>query len=320
MPSFQRHETLSGVSRLSNPKPSNIPASVRQRLLNLSRERGEDFNLILTRYAVERLLYRLSVSPYANQFVLKGAMLLNIWTGYSYRPTRDLDLLGFGDSSAEWLASVFREICQIQVEPDGMGFDPESVRIEEIQQDQEYQGQRIWLKGFLSKAEIPIQVDVGFGDVITPEAKEIIYPAILDFEPPQIRAYARETVVAEKLQAIVVLGMANSRMKDYYDLSILSRQFSFAGSDLAKAITATFNRRNTAIPDKIPTGLSDAFSTDIEKVTQWKAYLKRNALMDASEDLVQIITELRGFLLPPLQASNREAEFRKQWTAGGSWA
>lgn len=320
MPGFQRHETLSGVSGLSNPRPSNIPASVRQRLLNLSRERGEDFNLILTRYAVERFLYRLSISQYANQFVLKGAMLLTIWTGYSYRPTRDLDLLGFGDSSAEWLAGVFREICQIQVEPDGLGFDPKSIHIEEIQQDQEYQGQRIRLKGFLSKAEILVQVDVGFGDAITPGAKEITYPAILDFEPPKIRAYPRETVVAEKLQAIVVLGMANSRMKDYYDLWILSRQFSFAGPDLAKAITATFNRRNTAIPDQIPTGLSDAFSIDTEKVAQWKAFLKRNALKDASEYFMQVITELRGFLLPPLQASNMQAEFRKHWTAGSPWA
>ena len=305
---------------MSKAQPANLPASVRQRLLNLSRERGEDFNLILSQYAVERLLYRLSVSEHAALFVLKGAMLFFVWTGRPYRPTRDLDLLGYGDPSPEHLAEVFRQICQTKVEPDGMEFDAASLQVTDIREDQAYEGQRVRLMAYLAKAEITVQVDIGFGDVVTPYAEETEYPVMLDFQRPRLRAYPRETFVAEKLQTIVVLGMPNSRMKDFYDLWTMARFFSFAGSSLVDALRATFHRRGTTLPDEIPTGLSEEFATDKDKNTQWGAFLMRSDLGDAETELPQVIDELRAFLLAPLFAAAREDIFERSWAEGGPWS
>ncbi len=231
---------------------TNRPASVRQRLLNLSHQRQEDFNLVLSLYAIERLLYRLSQSSYAGQFVLKGAVLFSVWTGKLHRPTRDLDLLGFGDTSDERLSEIFQAICRHDVPPDGMAFDAESISITRILEGQEYGGQRLQLSASLDTARIPLQIDIGFGDAITPGARLTRYPTLLDFPAPELRSYPKETVVAEKLHAIVVHGVVNSRMKDYYDLRLLSRLFDFEGSLLTKAIQATFERRNTPVPVSTP--------------------------------------------------------------------
>jgi len=228
---------------MTRSRPANLAASVRQRLLNLSVSRGEDPNLTLTRYALERLLYRLAHSDYNGQFILKGAMLFGLWMESNHRPTRDLDLLGFGEPSNERLTEVFERLCEVEVDPDGLNFDPQSIRVAEIREGQIYMGQRVKLVAFLSTARIPVQVDVGFGDVVTPDAEEIEYPTLLDLPAPTIRAYPPETVIAEKLQAMVALGMQNSRMRDYYDLWIISRQFSFEGAALVAAVQATFNRR-----------------------------------------------------------------------------
>jgi len=233
---------------MTKDKPSNIAISVRQRLLNILRDTGDDPNLVWTRYATERLLYRLSVSEYAGEFILKGAMLFMVWTGKTYRPTLDMDFLGQGDDSSERLAEVFRKVCGVDVEPDGLVFDVDTVASAPIREEQEYQGQRVTLIAFLGKARIPIQVDVGFGDVVTPKAKKIRYPTLLDFPAPSIRACPRETVVAEKFQAMVMLGIANSRMKDFYDLYVLARDFSFDGNTLVRAIKATFKRRKEISP------------------------------------------------------------------------
>jgi len=305
---------------VSEEHPANITASIRRRLYDLSRKRGEDFQLILTWYAAERLLYRLSRSKHSREFILKGAMLLNIWMDRSHRPTRDLDFAGQGDSSPDRLITAFHEICQVEVKPDGLQFDPESIQVTEIREIQEYQGQRIKLIANLGKARISVQVDIGFGDAVTPEARQITYPTLLDLPAPLILAYPVETVVAEKLQAMVALGMLNSRMKDFYDVRMISRQFRFEGPKLAEAIRVTFDRRRTEIPESIPTALSDEFAMDSEKGTQWKAFLNRSGLEDIALELPQIIDEIRVFLIPPLNAAARGVDFQFEWTAGAPWS
>jgi len=301
-------------------QPVNLTASVRQRLLNRAREKGEDFNLVLTRYALERLLYRLARSKYTDRFVLKGAMLFAVWANRVYRPTRDLDLLGYGDSSHQTLAKVFQEICLTDVEPDGLVFDASSVRMSEIREDQEYGGCRVQLVAYLANAQINLQIDIGFGDVVRPEAEEIDYPTLLDFPAPRVWAYPREAVVAEKLQAMVALGMANTRMKDFYDLWVIVSQFSFYGPSLVEAIKATFARRGTQIPSDVPIALSEAFSEDPGKNTQWQAFLRRTGLEARAAELSQVITELRAFLIPPILAASKGAALTQSWVDGGPWS
>lgn len=302
---------------MSKKNPENIAASVRQRLLNLSRERKEDFNLILTRYAVERFLYRLSQSNHADKFVLKGAMLTAILIGEMHRPTRDLDLLGFGDPEAEAIRSIIREICLVEVAKDGLEYDADSVEIEEIRGNQEYPGQRVKINAKLGNVRINIQVDIGFGDAITPKAKLISYPVLLDFPAPRIQAYNKETQIAEKLQSMVFLGMANSRMKDFYDLFILSKTFSFDGNTLVKAIKATFERRGTRIPEDKPLALTDEFANDVDKNIQWKAFINRNNLEDI--DFPQLIKALRDFLLEPVQSAAVGKTFKSKWAKNKRW-
>jgi len=304
---------------VSQTRPANLSASIRQRLLNLSRERNEVFNLVLMRYALERFLYRLARSEHAENFVLKGAMLFTAWTEKLHRPTKDLDLLGHGNDSGEHLKALFQKICQAKVEPDGLVFDESTVRVEEIRDDQEYQGQRIRLTAHLGNARIPVQIDVAFGDVITPGTEEIDYPTLLNMPPPRIRSYPRETVVSEKLQAMVTLGMVNSRMKDFYDIWVISKQFPFEGLTLTRAIQATFERRRTQIPKNIPAALSDEFAANQEKGTQWRAFLKRTQLADQGFELSLVINELRNFLIPPLRAAASGESFSLLWEEGGPW-
>jgi predicted nucleotidyltransferase component of viral defense system len=235
------------------PKRSkNTAASVRQRLLNLSRTTGEDFQLILTRYAMERLLYRLGTSKYASRFILKGALLFTLWTGQMHRPTRDLDLLGSGENSEQALAEAFGALCGTTATDDGMTFDADSVSVAPIREDQEYGGQRVRLKAKLGNARVDLQIDVGFGDAITPGPVTVSYPTLLGMESPRLRAYPRETVVAEKLEAIVKLGLANSRMKDFYDLHVLAERFPFEGPIVCDAIAATFARRGRPFQLDLP--------------------------------------------------------------------
>lgn len=302
-------------------EPSRNPAhSVRQRLLNKARERREDPNLVLIHYALERFLYRLGRSRYRDRFILKGAMLFAAWTQQPYRPTRDLDLLGIGDSSDAALLRVFSEIVRTPVEPDGLEFDGPSISISEIREAQDYPGKRIKLPARLGNARLNLQIDVGFGDAVTPEPAEIDYPVLLDLPAPRIRAYPCETVIAEKLQALVAFDMAISRMKDFYDLWMLSKRFPFEGTSLSAAIAATFQRRGTAIPTGVPTALTDEFAGDRGKQTQWTAFLKRNVLPDAPPSLSTVVHHLRAFLLEPLQAAAQESLLSKSWRPGGPWA
>ena len=295
----------------------NMAASVRARLLNRARETRQDFNLILTRYALERLLYRLSTSPHADQFLLKGALLFDLWFEIPHRPTRDADLLGFGSAEIPHVEAAFRDICAVELD-DGIRFQPDSVHAEEIRKEANYSGVRVTLIGLLDGARCPVQVDVGFGDVVTPGPEAVDYPVLLpDMPVPRLRAYPRYTVIAEKLEALVLLGIANSRMKDYFDLWILSRYTDFDGDLLCKAIHATFERRRTPLPEGVPVGLSDEFAEDRQKQTQWQAFLRKNALVELA--LSEVVAGLRAFLSPPLDALRHAAAFPLAWDAGSGW-
>lgn len=273
----------------------NVGASVRARLLNLSRASGQSFDLVLTRFALERLLFRLSRSRHADRFVLKGAMLMMSWFEDPHRGTRDLDLLGFGDPSPEAMLTTFREIM-VQDAEDGVAFDADALRVDRIREELEYGGLRLRTMASIAGARINLTIDIGFGDALEPGAESIDYPVMLDLPAPRLRAYARETVIAEKFQAMVALGRANSRMKDFYDIWILSRSFTFDDDRLARAIAATFARRETEIPAEPPDALSPAFATDEQKQRQWRVFVEDTAL-DPGE-LAQVIDDLAAFLIP----------------------
>lgn len=256
----------------------DLAASVHQRLLNLAHKQEEDFQTVLARYARERFLYRLSCSAYRRQFILKGATLFELWAQAPQRTTYDLDLSAQGTNATDRLEDIFGEICRVSVEQDGLEFDPETVRAERIAEEQEYQGVRIRLGASLGNARIPLQIDVGFGDAVTPEAKEITFPSMLDFPLARLYVYPQETFVAEKVQAMVRLGMPNSRMKDFYDIWILARRSRFEGRMLSRAIEATFRRRQTTLPIEPPIALSSEFSEDLQKRMQWRAFVSREKL------------------------------------------
>lgn len=273
----------------------NIGASVRARLLKLSKANGQSFDLVLTRFALERLLFRLSRSAHAGRFVLKGAMLMVTWFNDPHRATRDLDLLGFGDPSEDAMLAIFRGILGQHVE-DGTVFDPDTLRVDRIREEAEYGGLRLRVIASVGGARIKLTIDVGFGDALEPGTEIIDYPVMLDLPAPRLRVYARETVIAEKFQAMVALGRANSRMKDFYDVWILNRSFSFDDNRLAQAITATFARRGTSIPTEMPDALKPAFAADEQKQRQWHAFVEDVAIDPGP--LAQVLDELAGFLMP----------------------
>ena len=297
----------------------NVAASAKQRLLNLSRECGEEFNLVLIRYGIERFLYRLSQSEDADGFVLKGAILFHLWGQAPHRPTRDVDLLGLGTMDPSRMADLFRRVCLINVEDDGMTFDPESVRAERMREQEEYQGIRMHVEAHLGTARINLQVDIGFGDAITPRPTKKTLPCLLDFAPPRLRVCPWETVVAEKYQALVDLGMTNSRMKDFFDLRYVAKEFAFDGTKLAQAIEATFARRRTELPTTRPTGLGSRFAEDEMVQARWKTFLRRSRLEDPDLGLRRTTDEIWAFLRPVTKAVKAGAAFDKKWKPGGPW-
>jgi hypothetical protein len=300
----------------------NTAASVKQRLLNLARERGEDFNFLLIRYGVERLLYRLDQSKHAEEFVLKGAMLFHMRPDpLPHRPTRDVDLLGKGSPEPARLVRVFREVCAVNVVDDGLVFDERSVRGARIQEEQEYEGVRMHLQARMGLARVPVQVDVGFGDALTPPPKRELLTVLLDLPAPCLLTCPWETVIAEKFEALVDLGMANSRMKDFFDLAYLSSTLALDGAVLAQAIDATFRRRKTPLPAEAPVGLSRAFGSDTVKQTQWRAFVRRlrGGAGRETDSLDTVLGKLREFLMPPVEALLQERPFGKSWTPGGTW-
>jgi hypothetical protein len=279
-------------------RPRNMGASVRARLLNLARQRNQPFELLLTRYVLERLLYRLGSTRHRDRFVLKGAMLMTAWFDNPARPTRDVDLLGFGDPAPDAILAVFREVCSV-VEDDGVLFDADALAIERIRDELEYGGLRIKTNATVGGARVRVVIDIGFGDAV--EAAEMELPALLDLPPPRLRAYPRESVIAEKFHAMVLLGRANSRMKDFHDIWVLSRSHDFAGDALAKAITATFARRKTEIPAESPDAVTPAFASDPAKQQQWAAFLQ--GIEAEPVPLADIVTDLAAFLMPHAEAA-----------------
>jgi hypothetical protein len=288
-------------------------ASTLARLLQVAKQRGEDYSLLLNRFGLERLLDRLAKSPHADRFLLKGALLFSLWYDQPHRPTRDADLLGFGQDDDEHLAQVFREIAAIDLH-DGIVFDPDSIRVEPIREDNAYGGSRVKLVGLLGKTRCSLQVDVGFGDAVTPGPETARYPVLLpDFEPPTLRVYPVYTVIAEKYQAMVMLGAANSRMKDFFDLYMIARHTSLDGQTLAGAIRATFERRNTPLPAEPPLALQAGFANDPAKQQQWRAFLSRNRL--AELHLADTIALLHDLLWPPTQVAAKGSDATAQWEA-----
>ena len=295
----------------------NISASVRDRLLNKARAEKLDYNLLLTRYALERMLYRLSISKQRDQFLLKGALLFDLWFDVPHRPTHDADFLGFGSAEIPHIEETFRDICRIEVE-DGIAFQPDTVKAAEIRKEANYAGVRVTLLGMLDSARCPVQIDIGFGDAVVPGPDEVHYPVILGEMPgPHLHVYPRYTVVAEKLEALTSLGMLNSRMKDYFDLWILAKHSDFDGQILSRAVAATFDRRRTAIPAGVPIGLSDEFINDAQKGKQWQAFLRKNALEPIP--LATVVGDLRDFLMPVLAAIVVDGSHDYSWRAGAGW-
>jgi len=274
----------------------DIAASVRARLLNLAKAEGSDFNQVLVRYTLERLLYRLSQSAHADRFVLKGALLFTLWYDMAHRPTRDADLLGFGPSDLASIGQMFRDIAAVAAH-DGIVFEPASVKVEDIRKEAGYGGARVLITGELAKARCRAQVDIGFGDAVTPGPVQAVFPVLLaDFPAPQLSTYPVYSVIAEKLHAIALLGMTNTRLKDYLDLSVMLAREALDPTTLAAAIAATFTRRGMAVPAQLPIGLSDEFANDASRQALWRAFLKKNAL--PITPLPETVLALRTHLYP----------------------
>jgi Nucleotidyl transferase AbiEii toxin, Type IV TA system len=269
----------------------NYAASVKQKLLNLARERRDDYQLLLTKFALERVLARISVSRFQSSFILKGAMLFEIWSETSHRSTRDLDFLSFGSNEIEEVENIFKEICSIEIIEDGLTFDIASLKGGKIKPDQEYEGVRVQFTAYLEKVRIPLRIDVGFGDVVKPKVQEVEFPTILDFPKPLIRTYPPETVIAEKFHALVDLGMTNSRLKDFYDLYVLLTHFEINKEQIKEALAATFEKRKTQLPNKTPLALTAEFYKDKAKLLQWKAFLRKSNLLE-DINLEQVIRKL----------------------------
>ena len=295
----------------------NLAASVRAKLTNRARERGEELQNLLMRFAAERLLYRLSIPTHKEKFLLKGAALFSFWFNEPHRPTKDLDLLGRGASDIPTLENIIREICSIDGK-DGLQFIAESVKGEKIREEEVYQGVRLTLLAMLEKARIPVQVDVGFGDAVTPKAEEETLPTILDLPAPHLKVYPKETVVAEKFEAMVKLGIGNGRMKDFWDVRYLTKEFDFDGALLQKAIRATFTSRQTSFPKDLPVALTDDFAGNPLILSRWSGFIKRNRIA-VETDFALLIENLREFFAPIIEAEVQNEDFNKYWQTKRGW-
>ena len=296
----------------------NLAMSVHQRLMNRIRREQLDPTRTFTLYALERLLFRLSQSRHANRFVLKGAMLFSVWEIHVLRPTRDLDFLGLGDFSSEALRRMLHDICGTAVEPDGMVYDVDSMIIEDIRAEDDYAGRRVLMTSHLGNARIPIQIDIGVGDAVEIPFRQERFPTLLDSPAPEVLAYTRETVIAEKFQAMVNLGIRNSRMKDFFDIWTLARQCPFDGETLQRAIKATFHRRNTQLSSIPPLALTAEFSEAPGKQAQWAAFLRRIGV-NQDESLARIVGDIADFLCPVTTAIAENQPFNRHWPQGGPW-
>jgi hypothetical protein len=303
---------------MTKGKPKDIAASVRARLQNMAKDTGRPFQELLQYYAMERLLYRLTKSPHAGKFVLKGALMLVAWRTPAFRPTRDIDFLARMPNDIESVAAVFKQICKQPIDDDGVFFDAESVQGKLIKEDADYDGVRVTFIGYLQRSRLPMQVDIGFGDVVSPEPTMSDYPTLLDFEAPRLLGYPRETTIAEKFEAMLHLGELNSRMKDFYDIWLLSRQFDFDGAALSEAVRQTFANRETAITAN-PVAWTAAFASNATKQTQWAGFMRKSRLVNAPATLLEVVEHVRDFLQPLAQALETQQPFAMRWNAPGPW-
>lgn len=298
-------------------KKKNIAASIRAKLKNKAQEKGVEFQSLLVRFGNERLLYRLSRSEYQTSFMLKGAALFAVWFDEPHRPTKDMDLLGKGENDIPTLEKVFRAISLIDGE-DGLEFPADSIKGAEIRADKLYQGIRLTLLAYLDGAKIPLQVDIGFGDAVTPAAKTETIETILDLPKPRLKIYPKETVVAEKFEAMVKLGIGNSRMKDFWDVQFLVKEFDFDGALLQKAIRATFAARQTVMPQTLPVALTEAFAENPVPLADWNAFIRRNKITSET-DFLLVIKSLEEFFSPLIEAEKANSTFNKRWTFQKKW-
>ncbi|MBN1909121.1 MAG: nucleotidyl transferase AbiEii/AbiGii toxin family protein [Pirellulales bacterium] len=296
----------------------DVAASVRARLLANAKKTGRPFQEVLQYFAMERFLFRLSVSPHAERLVLKGGLMLTAWRAPSTRPTKDIDLLARMPNDVESVVDVVRDICTQKAEPDGLLFDINSIEGRVIKEDADYEGVRVSFLGYLQNARVNMQIDMGFGDVVVPEAMLLDYPTILDHTPPRLSGYSRETTIAEKFEAMVKLGQINSRIRDFFDLWLLLRQFDFEGELLARAIRETFANRGTTI-NPVPVAWTAEFAGDPSKIRQWTGFLKKSRIDFAPVALQEVVDEIADFIGPVAQAISSNEPFSAHWTAPGPW-
>lgn len=304
---------------MTKPTPKNIAASVHQRLLNQAKATARPFGELLQYFAIERFLYRLSASAHADEFILKGALMLRVWDEPLTRPTMDIDLLGRVPNRLEAIVSIVRDVCQVPTEPDGLVFDPDSVHGEQIVQDAEYEGVRVRFRGHLATARIAMQLDVGFGDVVVPSDEPVVFPPMLDFSGPRLRGYTKESFIAEKFETMIRFGVLNSRMKDFYDVWALCRRFNFDGRRLAAAIRETFTTRGTNIPPQ-PEPFTPAFAEDAMREAQWDGFARKSRLDCGQVTFEQMVGVLSSFLYPIAEALAAGRGFDQIWTAPGAWS
>lgn len=297
----------------------NIEASVRGRLQDQARKTNRPFAEVFQYYGMERFLYRFAQSKYSKSFVLKGALMFTVWDVPERRTTVDIDFLGRFDNEIKKIEKVIREACNIKVPADGLIFDAKTVKGRRIKEDADYEGVRVTFLGFLEKSEIPMQIDIGFGDVITPKPSQVNYPTLLDFPAPHLQGYTFESVVAEKFEAMIKLGTLNSRMKDFYDVWLMTRQFNFEGKQLAAAIKATFEHRKTAFPTVKPFFATGIYTEESVQATMWKAFLRKGALKSAPDNMANAVQTIENFLFEPVKAIKDSKELKTTWSAPGPW-
>lgn len=297
----------------------NILASLHQRLLKVSKQTGRPFSDLVMYYAIERFLYRLSMSQYANQIILKGGLMLHVWNTAITRVTRDIDVLGRLSNDLTQVKEAVQAVCATAVKDDGLVFDPQTVVTARIAEDADYEGVRATFKGQFGKVPLAMQVDFGFSDIITPQPTRITYPGVLDFPPATLLAYNRETVVAEKFEAMTKLGEVNSRMKDFFDVWVLSQGFAFDGALLADAVQSTFAHRKTEMEIK-PACFTERFTKAPAKAVQWKAFLRTSRVGKSPADFAEVVGHVEGFLRPVAESLMSQKHHRQQWQPGGPWA
>jgi hypothetical protein len=316
MSSEKYYDALSGGNDLTKTHVKNIAASVRQRLLNKSKSDARPFQELIQYYAMERFLYRLAQSQHASRFILKGALLLQIWQTSEIRSTMDIDLLGRTNNDVSLLISNITDILSVDIDPDGLSFFPENITAERITEDAEYKGIRIWFPAKIDTMKLNMQIDIGFGDIIYPGPEKLELPAMLEFPAPLLLCYSRESSISEKFEAMLKLRELNSRMRDFYDIWLLSRHFGFDGKTLSEAIRLTLEQRGTELPDKIV-----AFSQEFiaMKQIQWNAFRNKLKQDHVPAEFENIVVQVKEFIGPLASALTSQKSPPSKWSVPGPW-